>query len=243
MAADPRRDCQDADRRRSSCRGAVDAGCSSLRVCFSCSPLLVPYYVIPAVDTVGTSRRSRRSRADACSDSKPASFSSGASGGRIFEARAELDKRFQERIKSLPPADARQARSNLADLRQAANEISATLAEHPSDPLLQDLLMSTYQSELQLLADVSEVPRLDEDRSMKCLLVSPLRCLMALSRRARRRSRRAHRPMRAVKWNRQRRRRRAGHGWDRAEVQVERRSAEQRGTAGLPDRGARTSSK
>ena len=47
---------------------------------------------------------------------------------------------------------------NLADLRKAASEISATLAEHPSDPLLQDLLMSTYQRELQLLADVSEVP-------------------------------------------------------------------------------------
>ena len=40
----------------------------------------------------------------------------------------------------------------------AAAEISATLAEHPSDPLLQDLLMSTYQSELQLLANVSELP-------------------------------------------------------------------------------------
>ena len=36
--------------------------------------------------------------------------------------------------------------------------ISATLAQHPSDPLLQDLLMSTYQSELQLLANVSELP-------------------------------------------------------------------------------------
>jgi hypothetical protein len=69
-----------------------------------------------------------------------------------------LNKRFEERIKSLPPSARAKLERNLADLRQAANEISATLADHPSDPLLQDLLMSTYQRELQLLADVSEVP-------------------------------------------------------------------------------------
>jgi hypothetical protein len=64
---------------------------------------------------------------------------------------------FAERIKTLPPSTRAKLERNLADLRNAANEISATLAEHPSDPLLQDLLMSTYQRELQLLADVSDV--------------------------------------------------------------------------------------
>ena len=61
-------------------------------------------------------------------------------------------------IASLPPADRAKVERNLADLRRAADELSATLAQHPSDPLLQDLLMSTYQSELQLLANVSELP-------------------------------------------------------------------------------------
>ena len=75
-----------------------------------------------------------------------------------MNARAELDKRFQERLATLPPATRAKLESNLADLRRAAAEISKTLAENPSDPLLQDLLMSTYQSELQLLADVSELP-------------------------------------------------------------------------------------
>ena len=91
---------------------------------------------------------------------QPASFSFGTErlGASYMKARAELDKRFQERIASLPPATRAKLESNLADLRRAAAEISATLAEHPSDPLLQDLLMSTYQSELQLLADVSELP-------------------------------------------------------------------------------------
>jgi hypothetical protein len=91
---------------------------------------------------------------------QPASFSFGPErlGASYMNARAELDKRFQERIASLPPATRTKVESNLADLRRAAAEISKTLAENPSDPLLQDLLMSTYQSELQLLADVSELP-------------------------------------------------------------------------------------
>jgi hypothetical protein len=91
---------------------------------------------------------------------QPASFTFGSErlGASYVNARAELDKRFQERIASLPPATRAKVEKNLADLRHAAAEISATLAEHPSDPLLQDLLMSTYQSELQLLANVSELP-------------------------------------------------------------------------------------
>ena len=91
---------------------------------------------------------------------QPASFSFGSDrlGASYVNARAELDKRFQERVALLPPATRAKVEKNLADLRHAAAEISATLAEHPSDPLLQDLLMSTYQSELQLLANVSELP-------------------------------------------------------------------------------------
>ena len=90
----------------------------------------------------------------------PASFSFGAEhlGAGYLNARAELDKRYQERLAALPAADRAKVEKNLADLRHAADEISATLKQHPSDPLLQDLLMSTYQSELQLLANVSELP-------------------------------------------------------------------------------------
>ena len=88
----------------------------------------------------------------------PASFGTEALGADYLKARSELDQRFAERMKTLPPSTRAKLERNLADLRHAANEISATLAENPSDPLLQDLLMSTYQRELQLLADVSEMP-------------------------------------------------------------------------------------
>jgi hypothetical protein len=98
---------------------------------------------------------------------QPASFSFGSQrlGAGYANARAELDKRFQARLASLPPAARVKVESNLADLRRAAAEISRTLAENPSDPLLQDLLISTYQSELQLLADVSELPTAGSTRT------------------------------------------------------------------------------
>lgn len=88
----------------------------------------------------------------------PVSFGPEMLGAEYLQARSELNQRFEERLKTLPPATRVKLERNLADLRKAASEISATLAEHPSDPLLQDLLMSTYQRELQLLADVSDVP-------------------------------------------------------------------------------------
>jgi hypothetical protein len=88
----------------------------------------------------------------------PVSFGPETLGADYLKARSDLDKRFEERIKTLAPSTRAKLERNLAELRHAANEISATLAENPSDPLLQDLLMSTYQRELQLLADVSDVP-------------------------------------------------------------------------------------
>lgn len=90
----------------------------------------------------------------------PASFGfvGEALGQDYLRVRTDLDKVFKERVAALPQADRAKLERNLADLRQAVHEISVTLAEHPSDPLLQDLLMSTYQSELDLLAGVSELP-------------------------------------------------------------------------------------
>jgi hypothetical protein len=88
----------------------------------------------------------------------PANLNGDALGANYLRARADLDKLFAERIAALPPITRVKLQKNLADLRHAADEIAATLAEHPSDPLLQDLLMSTRQRELQLLADVGQLP-------------------------------------------------------------------------------------
>lgn len=111
-----------------------------------------------AVQMAQTQQQATVPTAAAPLNAMPVSFGPEALGADYLKARSELDKRFAERIKTLAPSTRAKLERNLADLRHAANEISATLAENPSDPLLQDLLMSTYQRELQLLADVSEVP-------------------------------------------------------------------------------------
>lgn len=71
------------------------------------------------------------------------------------DVRAQLDAEFTQRVQNLPPIVRAKVERDVADLRRSAREISATLAEYPSDPLLQDLLVSTYQREIQLLSQVN----------------------------------------------------------------------------------------
>jgi hypothetical protein len=90
----------------------------------------------------------------------PAANTSGAGDALALEylrARADLDRVFAERVAKLPPATRAKIENNLAELRRAADQLTATLAEHPSDALLHELLMSTRQRELQLLADISQI--------------------------------------------------------------------------------------
>jgi hypothetical protein len=87
----------------------------------------------------------------------PASFGVQQLGAEYTSARATLDAAFQVRLASLPVGARKKVERNLNDIRLAAREISETLAQHPTDPLLQELLLSTYQSELQLLADVTNM--------------------------------------------------------------------------------------
>ncbi|NLG75249.1 MAG: hypothetical protein GX535_03350 [Xanthomonadaceae bacterium] len=87
----------------------------------------------------------------------PASFAGYRLGEDYTKARAQLDLEFEQRLALLPPEAREKVERNLADIRAAAREIADTLAEHPTDPLLHELLMSTYQSELQLLAHVTQM--------------------------------------------------------------------------------------
>lgn len=88
----------------------------------------------------------------------PAKFGVQELGADYQKTHAALEAQFERRIATLPPVTQAKLRRNLADLRKAAHEIAQTLAQQPSNPLLQELLMSTYQSELQLLTQVNEMP-------------------------------------------------------------------------------------
>jgi hypothetical protein len=98
-----------------------------------------------------------------------ANFSAATDGNAIvaeyLHSRAELDRLFAERLAKLPATTRAKLESNLADLRRAENEIVANLVQNPSDALLHELLMSTYQSEAQLLANLSDIPIAELPRS------------------------------------------------------------------------------
>lgn len=87
----------------------------------------------------------------------PISFDDNQLGPRYTKARADLESVFTQRIASLPPATRAKLLNNLSDLHRAADDITTTLAQHPADPLLQELLLSTHQRELQLLTDVGQL--------------------------------------------------------------------------------------
>ena len=76
-------------------------------------------------------------------------------GKSYDDLRVQLDAEYAKRIQNLPPLVRAKVERDIADLRRSAREISTTLAQYPSDPLLQDLLVSTYQREIQLLSQVN----------------------------------------------------------------------------------------
>jgi hypothetical protein len=126
----------------------------------------VALMLVTAATTYVVTRQSMQRDASVAATANPASPQSGLAaanfdekdlGAEYLRARGDLDRLFAERIASLPFATRVKLQKSLADLRNAADEIAATLAEHPSDSLLQELLLSTRRRELQLLADVSRM--------------------------------------------------------------------------------------
>ena len=71
--------------------------------------------------------------------------------------RKQLTQMLDRRIAMLPPAARAKLEFNLGEMRRAADEINAALAEQPGDPLLEELLLKTYQDELAVLSNVSQL--------------------------------------------------------------------------------------
>lgn len=72
-------------------------------------------------------------------------------------ARRQLTMMLQQRLAQLPPSTRAKLEVNLAEMRRAADEINAALSQQPGDPLLEELLLATYQDELAVLANVNQL--------------------------------------------------------------------------------------
>jgi hypothetical protein len=86
----------------------------------------------------------------------PASFGVPALGPDYVAARTLLVSTFEQRLAELPPTTRRKIERNLDDIRRASAELAAALDEHPANPLLQNLLVSTYQDELALFSQINQ---------------------------------------------------------------------------------------
>jgi len=87
-----------------------------------------------------------------------ASFGGYQSLGPEYEqARAQLAIGLTERLDRLPPESRVKVERNLAEIRRSLREVNTALALDPDSTLLQQLLLSTYQSELTLLANVNQI--------------------------------------------------------------------------------------
>ncbi len=72
-------------------------------------------------------------------------------------ARHQLATDLEQRLATMPPSARQKLEDDLAEMQRAAERINAALARQPGDPLLEELLLSTYQGELGVLASVNQL--------------------------------------------------------------------------------------
>jgi len=77
-----------------------------------------------------------------------------ALGAEQLAARDALLAEFKSRFAGLAPETREAVLANLAIIQKAADEIDAALARDPASGLLNELLVGTYQQELQLYSRV-----------------------------------------------------------------------------------------
>jgi hypothetical protein len=88
----------------------------------------------------------------------PAAFGpTGRLDGEYLVAREQLTRMLEDRIAVMPPSARAKLEFNLGEMRRAADEINAALAAQPGDPLLEELLLKTYQDELAVLSNVNQL--------------------------------------------------------------------------------------
>jgi hypothetical protein len=75
---------------------------------------------------------------------------------RYREQRAALVRELQARLAALPPSERDKVTASLAAIEKAKADLEQALGHDPSNALLQELLVNTYQDEMRVLTDVHE---------------------------------------------------------------------------------------
>lgn len=75
---------------------------------------------------------------------------------RYQRDRAELLKSLQARLEAMPAPARAKVTASLAAITHAKEDLESALGKDPSNALLQELLINTYQDEMRALTDVHE---------------------------------------------------------------------------------------
>src|SRR5262249_7787851 len=75
---------------------------------------------------------------------------------RYQRDREALLKSLQARLASLPPPAREKVSASLLTIERAKEDLEGALGKDPSNALLQELLINTYQDEMRALTDVHE---------------------------------------------------------------------------------------
>jgi hypothetical protein len=95
----------------------------------------------------------------------PGANTSGAAAGQGFvyvadprytRERAELVKNLEARLAALPPESRAKVMASLKAINDSKRELETELGKDPSNALLQELLVNTYQDEMRVLTAVDE---------------------------------------------------------------------------------------
>jgi hypothetical protein len=75
---------------------------------------------------------------------------------RYARQRSALVGALQERLAALPAPARAKVSASLAEIEKAKKDLEQALGHDPSNALLQELLINTYQDEMRVLTDVHE---------------------------------------------------------------------------------------
>ena len=75
---------------------------------------------------------------------------------RYQRQRTELLRTLQARLEAMPPPARLKVTASLATIEHAKEDLERALGKDPSNALLQELLINTYQDEMRALTDVHE---------------------------------------------------------------------------------------
>ena len=80
-------------------------------------------------------------------------------GPKYINQRAQLVKDLESRLEHLPPPSRAKVLSSLKAINDSKRDLERELGKDPSNALLQELLVNTYQDEMRVLTAVHEAGR------------------------------------------------------------------------------------